>query len=872
VIAVFSVFAGIVLLPVYFLTAAWQNLALSVLSFVGGGIFYFARRLTQRDRETTAVAVMVGSSMALLPIATLFWGDAGVALAVSTVGVSGVITALTVRPERRSTVWAINGLAGLVTLGVSLLRLPWPRYSVNASPITTVGSWLLIGGVLALVFWQLARAYRQTTTIRVRLALAFSVLVLLVAGAVSITSILVGVRETQQRFFDQLETAIVLRQQSIETWIDGLQFALSSLIVEQYEFQRVEALLWGSFNEDFQATARRELRSRFRQVIERTGWFTELFLVSADGEVVLSTDPDQEGKILVGEAYVQEGLVAPYVAPPSFDAAAGGASIVFAEPIGQLGQTYGVLAGRTNMDQLRGIIEQGTAGGIAYLVNEDYALLNRPLAGGGYVPAHSPGIDAAVEERPTLAHAVYENHQGIPVLGAYTWLPRLQVAMISEVERANVLTGARMTTIVNGGVAVMATLVAVLAALLLARQISAPLANLAETATQVAAGELDLEAEVERKDEIGALAQAFNAMTAQLRNLIDSLEERVRDRTRGLQAVTEVSRTTTSVLDPEELLPQVVDLVQDRFDLYYVGLFLVDREGKYAVLEAGTGGAGLQMLAEGWRLGIGGESMIGQAVSTGEPIIKQQAGDQVVSFENPLLPDTRSELALPLRYGARTIGAMTVQSVEEAAFDDTDIAVLQNMADQVAVAIQNARLFAETEAAFERASRVQQRYQTRAWSEYLRLQSVMGYEYDGARVTPLEERVVTTTSHDVPAEADYDEEEGRLLIPIRQAGQVLGVIGVERPEGWAEDDMAFVYSLAEQLALAAENQRLLDETQRREAAERLTREVTSRLREPVEMEDVLRTAADQIREVFSSDRVVVRLVDPSSNGNGKGRS
>jgi GAF domain-containing protein len=148
----------------------------------------------------------------------------------------------------------------------------------------------------------------------------------------------------------------------------------------------------------------------------------------------------------------------------------------------------------------------------------------------------------------------------------------------------------------------------------------------------------------------------------------------------------------------------------------------------------------------------------------------------------------------------------------------------------------------------------------------------MGYEYDGARVTPLEERVVTTTSHDAPAEASYDEEEGRLLIPIRQAGQVLGVIGVERPEGWAEDDMAFIHSLAEQLALAAENQRLLDETQRREAAERLTREVTSRLREPVEMEDVLRTAADQIREVFSSDRVVVRLVDPSSNGNGKGRS
>jgi PAS domain S-box-containing protein len=180
-------------------------------------------------------------------------------------------------------------------------------------------------------------------------------------------------------------------------------------------------------------------------------------------------------------------------------------------------------------------------------------------------------------------------------------------------------------------------------------------------------------------------------------------------RSNQLQTAAEVSRAATGILDPEELIQQVVDLVQARFGLYYVGLFLVDRTGewtdepgKWAVLRAGSGGAGQRMLSAGHKLEIGGESMIGWCVANQQARIALDVGDEGVRFDNPYLPATRSEMALPLIARGQAVGAMTVQSQEQAAFSDEDIAVLQTMADQVANAIENARLLEETQRVAER--------------------------------------------------------------------------------------------------------------------------------------------------------------------------
>ena len=180
-----------------------------------------------------------------------------------------------------------------------------------------------------------------------------------------------------------------------------------------------------------------------------------------------------------------------------------------------------------------------------------------------------------------------------------------------------------------------------------------------------------------------------------------------------LQAAAEVSRTVNSILEPKALLQRVVDLVRERFDLYYAGLFLVDprgewsdEPGEWAVLRAGTGEAGQQMVAQGHKLRVGGESMIGACVAGAEARIAFDVGQEAVRFDNPFLPKTRSEMALPLTARGQAIGAMTIQSTQASAFSDEDITVLQTMADQVAIAIDNARLLEQTRRRAERERQV----------------------------------------------------------------------------------------------------------------------------------------------------------------------
>lgn len=164
-----------------------------------------------------------------------------------------------------------------------------------------------------------------------------------------------------------------------------------------------------------------------------------------------------------------------------------------------------------------------------------------------------------------------------------------------------------------------------------------------------------------------------------------------------LLTAAEVSMWASTILDPEELINQAVHLIQEGFNAYYVGLFLVDESGERARLHAGTGEAGQKMLAAGHSLDVGGRSMIGQCIGHGRARIALDVGAEAVRFNNPLLPETRSEIALPLNNRGKTIGALTVQSSQEAAFSSNDITALQAMADQLAIAIANAGLYDEVQ-------------------------------------------------------------------------------------------------------------------------------------------------------------------------------
>lgn len=445
------------------------------------------------------------------------------------------------------------------------------------------------------------------------------------------------------------------------------------------------------------------------------------------------------------------------------------------------------------------------------------------------------------------------------------------------------LTYSRITLISS----LVLTVLAIVLGFSIGRSIIVPIGQLVEATQRVAGGDLTARAEVKTSDEIGLLANAFNSMATQLHELIENLEQRVAERTRGLQTAAEVSHATTSVLDPDQLLRQVVDLVRDRFDLYYVGLFLLDEERRFAVLRAGTGEAGQQMLAQGHKLEVGGGSMIGQCAARAEARIALDVGEEAVRFDNPLLPQTRSEMALPLRSRGRVIGAMTVQSVEEAAFDEADIAVMQTMADQVAVAIDNARLFAEARMALQEMEATQQRYLGQVWAEYTGSRATSGYQQTESGTMPLDaeilpeawqamrvQRPVAWRGDDDTADQADESRSSTLIAPIMLRGQPIGALGFRQAEGdrqWSADDVALAQTIAEQLALALENTRLLEETRRHAAREQLIGQVTARMRESLDLETVLKTAAGEMRQALGLDKLVVRLATQEThNGSDPG--
>ncbi len=406
-----------------------------------------------------------------------------------------------------------------------------------------------------------------------------------------------------------------------------------------------------------------------------------------------------------------------------------------------------------------------------------------------------------------------------------------------------------------------------------------PLRILHENVLALGEGDLARRIPLETDDEFGALAATLNTLASQLQEVINTLENRIAERTRGLQAAADVSRATTTVLDPEALQRETVDLIRERFDLYYVGLFLVDETGAYAVLRAGTGEAGQRMLENAHRLRVGGATMIGQCVSTGEGRIALDVGEEASRFDNPLLPETHSEMALPLQARGRVIGALSVQSKEIAAFDETDISVMQTMADQVAVAIDNARLFTESQAALEEMGEIQRRYTEQAWSAFTRKRAIKGYEQTATGMRPLDEaahqneiQAVLSTLHAGEQRArsvvlgDDGERSSRVarkvLAPILQRGRPIGVLGCEASaEGrrWSKDQVALVETIAEQFAIAAENLRLLDETQRRAAREQAVTEVTAKIRAEVEIEAMLEKALAELGQVLGADRGLAHL-------------
>ena len=227
-----------------------------------------------------------------------------------------------------------------------------------------------------------------------------------------------------------------------------------------------------------------------------------------------------------------------------------------------------------------------------------------------------------------------------------------------------------------------------------------------------------------------------------------------------LQGAADISRSIVTVTEFNTLLQQVVDLILDRFRLYYVGIFMMDDANEYAVLQAGTGEAGQKMLAQNHRLLRGGSSMIGWAVARNEPRITQETMFEKIRFKNPLLPLTRSEMAIPISSRDVVFGAMTIQADEINAFSQEDISLLQSIADSLAIAIENAKLYEDNQNYLEEIRGLNRAYLEQAWSKTLEIHQDLSAEYE------MELNLPGADIHNVE-------------VPIILRDQVLGTIQLE---------------------------------------------------------------------------------------------
>ena len=374
----------------------------------------------------------------------------------------------------------------------------------------------------------------------------------------------------------------------------------------------------------------------------------------------------------------------------------------------------------------------------------------------------------------------------------------------------------------------------------------------------------------------------LNRANHELEHLTSNLEQRVNERTieieevnrqtgrraAQLQAVTELSEAIAALHDLNEILPATTTLISERFGFYHVGIFLIDREREYAMLQAANSGGGKRMLERSHRLQLG-TGVVGFCAQTGQPRIALDVGADSVFFNNPDLPNTRSEVALPMRWHGETIGVLDVQSTEAGAFSNDDLLVLSALANQVSIALENARLLTESRAALMQVQEVYNEFTRAEWGRTITQAEQRGFRFQTGRIEMLENALqspeVTSAveSGEVMANpSNGSRSRSAVAVPVKLRGEVIGVLHVEANDPlrqWQGDEITLVQAVAERAAFAMENARLFQDARRRASKERLISEASARISGALNIENILQTTAEELERVLGGSEILIQF-------------
>jgi GAF domain-containing protein len=363
-------------------------------------------------------------------------------------------------------------------------------------------------------------------------------------------------------------------------------------------------------------------------------------------------------------------------------------------------------------------------------------------------------------------------------------------------------------------------------------------------------------------------------LVSELQNERTNLEQRIEERTQALdkrtnqlQAVAESGRSITTFRNLSELLRQAAEIIHKNFEYYHVGIFLLDERREYAVLAASNSEGGQRMLERQHQLKVGGASIVGYAIEHAVARIALDVGQDAVYFDNPDLPQTRSEMALPLIVSGQILGALDVQSTEAQAFTDDDVATLQILAEQIAVAIQNANLFNEAEKSLEAARIGYGEISREAWGKILRNQPRISF------LSTSPTNTIQMHSDSVEPNLAKAAETGDLIIdndgltigvPIKIRGQVIGAIRLKKPEiaeSWTQDEINLAIALSDQLSGALESARLYRESQTRAARESLVSDISARINAATQMDAILRETVSELGQALGNAAITFQLLE-----------
>ncbi len=362
------------------------------------------------------------------------------------------------------------------------------------------------------------------------------------------------------------------------------------------------------------------------------------------------------------------------------------------------------------------------------------------------------------------------------------------------------------------------------------------------------------------------LSEEKTSRESSIRQQTDELSRR----NAQMELASQIARDIAVETDIRVLFNKTVDLIKDRFGFYHVGIFLLDELKEYAVLRAATGEAGQKLLERKHRLRAGQEGIVGFTCGSGEARIALDVGADAVHFRNPLLPETRSEMALPLKIGSLVIGALDVQSKLESAFSSEDVRILQSIADQLTVGIERTRLVEQLQTTITELTASSAVYTEKAWGALLKSPEAissfsMSQEREEKNISdPPEVKEV----HKKGETVIHHVKEGGLettivAVPVKIREQIIGVLDIHYASSTIDPDTHdFINTVANRLALSLENARLIQDTQKRASTEHLVRDITTKVQSYTSVDDILKATAGELGRSLGLSEVQVELHTP----------